>query len=330
MVHVRNNQKAIISLDKKMDAIKTKIKGGKQNIKDNKRLSSMTKSIDTLSLSDNMTTEGRRQKVFIVIGINTAFSSRKRCDSVRETWMPTGLDLLKLEKEKGIIIRFMIGHTGSGNGVLDQAIDEEEAQHKDFLRLDHVEGYLELSAKTKAFFSAAFAKWDAEFYVKVDDDIHVNLGTLSATLFRHHMKPRVYVGCMKSGPVLYQKGVKYHEPEHWKFGEIGNKYFRHATGQLYAISKDLAEYISINQEILHMYVNEDVSLGSWFIGLEVEHVDDHSMCCGTEDCQWKLKGGDVCVASFDWECSGICKSVDKMKDVHTKCGEDSEALWHAL
>lgn len=42
------------------------------------------------------------------------------------------------------------------------------------------------------------------------------------------------------------RGVKYHEPEYWKFGEEGNKYFRHATGQIYAISKDLATYISIN------------------------------------------------------------------------------------
>lgn len=32
-----------------------------------------------------------RTKVFIVIGINTAFSSRKRRDSVRETWMPQGI-----------------------------------------------------------------------------------------------------------------------------------------------------------------------------------------------------------------------------------------------
>lgn len=30
------------------------------------------------------------QKAFVVIGINTAFSSRKRRDSVRETWMPRG------------------------------------------------------------------------------------------------------------------------------------------------------------------------------------------------------------------------------------------------
>lgn len=30
------------------------------------------------------------QKAFVVIGINTAFSSRKRRDSVRKTWMPKG------------------------------------------------------------------------------------------------------------------------------------------------------------------------------------------------------------------------------------------------
>ena len=33
--------------------------------------------------------------------------------------------------------------------------------------------------------------------------------------------------------------------------------------------------------ILHRYANEDVSLGSWFIGLDVEHIDDRSFCCGT-------------------------------------------------
>ena len=96
---------------------------------------------------------------------------------------------------------------------------------------------------------------------------------VGSTLSRHRSKPRVYIGCMKSGPVLAQKwameyfqfsliifsfyhrcwsslslrGVKYHEPEYWKFGEEGNKYFRHATGQIYALSKDLATYISVNR-----------------------------------------------------------------------------------
>ncbi|KAI4337754.1 hypothetical protein L6164_016131 [Bauhinia variegata] len=269
-----------------------------------------------------------KKKAFIVIGINTAFSSRKRRDSVRETWMPQGEQLLQLEREKGIVIRFMIGHSATSNSILDRAIDSEEAQHKDFLRLEHVEGYHELSAKTKIFFSTAVAKWDADFYVKVDDDVHVNLGVLASTLARHRSKPRVYIGCMKSGPVLSRKDVKYHEPEYWKFGEEGNKYLRHATGQIYAISKDLATYISINQPILHKYANEDVSLGAWFIGLEVEHIDDRSMCCGTPpDCEWKAQAGNICVASFDWSCSGICKSVEKIKYVHSKCGEGDAAVW---
>ena len=36
----------------------------------------------------------RKKKAFIVIGINTAFSSRKRRDSVRQTWMPQGNNLV--------------------------------------------------------------------------------------------------------------------------------------------------------------------------------------------------------------------------------------------
>lgn len=86
----------------------------------------------------------RKRKYLMVVGINTAFSSRKRRDSVRATWMlqgapfsyfliylscvcHIGLEKLfivlnfcsfgesggnrkKLEEEKGIVIRFVIGH----------------------------------------------------------------------------------------------------------------------------------------------------------------------------------------------------------------------------
>ncbi|XP_058209690.1 probable beta-1,3-galactosyltransferase 2 isoform X1 [Rhododendron vialii] len=295
----------------------------------------------------------RKRKYLMVIGINTAFSSRKRRDSVRATWMPQGDKRMKLEEEKGIVVRFVIGHSATSGGILDRAIEAEDKKHGDLLRLEHVEGYLELSAKTKIFFATAVSMWDADFYVKVDDDVHVNIATLGTTLARHRSKPLAYIGCMKSGPVLAQKyamllsssthscflfltcflvnrGVRYHEPEYWKFGEEGNKYFRHATGQLYAISKDLATYVSINQHVLHKYANEDVSLGSWFIGLDVEHIDDRRLCCGTPpDCEWKAQAGNICVASFDWSCSGICKSVERIKEVHRRCGEGENALWSA-
>ncbi|GLT80649.1 hypothetical protein SLA2020_520780 [Shorea laevis] len=287
-------------------------------------------SSSSLSADMKMDESSGRKRYLMVIGINTAFSSRKRRDSVRATWMLRGEKRKKLEEEKGIIIRFVIGHSATTGGILDRAIEAEDKKHGDFLRLDHVEGYLELSAKTKTYFATAVALWDAEFYVKVDDDVHVNIATLGETLVRHRKKPRVYIGCMKSGPVLSQKGVRYHEPEYWKFGETGNKYFRHATGQLYAISKDLATYISINQHVLHKYANEDVSLGSWFIGLDVLHIDDRRLCCGTPpDCEWKAQAGNICVASFDWTCSGICRSADRIKEVHRRCGEGEKALWSA-
>lgn len=41
---------------------------------------------------------------------------------------------------------------------------------------NHVEGYHELSSKTQIYFSTAVAKWDADFYIKVDDDVHINIG----------------------------------------------------------------------------------------------------------------------------------------------------------
>lgn len=35
------------------------------------------------------------------------------------------------------------------------------------------------------------------------------------------------------------------------------------------------------RHVLHKYTNEDVSLGAWFIGLDVQHIDDRRLCCGT-------------------------------------------------
>ncbi|XXG70855.1 hypothetical protein AAC387_Pa07g0245 [Persea americana] len=320
-----NTHEAIQSLDKAISTLQM----GQNATQSAQEIAGLGSS---LYISSSASRKGlTRKKAFVVIGINTAFSSRKRRDSVRETWMPQGESLQQLEREKGIVIRFMIGHSVTSNSILDRAIDSEESHHNDFLRLDHIEGYHELSAKTKIFFSTAVAKWDAEFYVKVDDDVHVNLGMLVATLARHRLKPRVYIGCMKSGPVLAQKNVKYHEPEYWKFGEEGNRYFLHATGQIYAISRELATYIEVNQPILHKYANEDVSLGAWFIGLEVEHINESNMCCGTPpDCEQKAETGNACIASFDWSCSGICKSVEKIKNVHARCGEGDGAVWSAL
>jgi len=78
----------------------------------------------------------------------------------------------------------VIGHSATPGGVLDRAIDAEEEEHRDFLRLEHVEGYHELSTKTRVYFATALSLWNADFYVKVDDDVHLNLGEPSSFLAR--------------------------------------------------------------------------------------------------------------------------------------------------
>ncbi|XP_028774712.1 beta-1,6-galactosyltransferase GALT31A-like [Neltuma alba] len=317
---VSQTRDVIMQLDKTMSSLEMQLAAARAAKNKHKEQYPIFASSEGEQIKDE-------RKIFFVMGIITAFSGRKRRDSIRKTWMPQGKELSKLEIEKKIIIRFVIGHSATPGGVLDQAIDEEDGKSKDFLRLSHMEGYHTLSSKTQTFFSTAVAKWDAEFYIKVDDDVHVNLGVIGSMLARHRSKPRVYIGCMKSGLVLATKSVKYHEPEHWKFGEEGNKYFRHAAGQIYVISKDLATYISANGHILHKYANEDVSLGSWFIGLDVEHIDERSLCCGTPDCEWKAEAANPCGASFDWSCNGICKSAERMGEVHQLCGEGDAAIW---
>ena len=41
-----------------------------------------------------------------------------------------------------------------------------------------------MSGKTKAYFATAVSLWDADFYVKVDDDVHVNIGNLLVRTLR--------------------------------------------------------------------------------------------------------------------------------------------------
>lgn len=61
------------------------------------------------------------KKAFVVIGINTAFSSKSRRDSIRETWLPKGAYFLNLNSDpdlrclvsqtKGKFIPSMFGST---------------------------------------------------------------------------------------------------------------------------------------------------------------------------------------------------------------------------
>ncbi|XP_010555709.1 PREDICTED: hydroxyproline O-galactosyltransferase HPGT1 isoform X2 [Tarenaya hassleriana] len=225
-----------------------------------------------------------KRKPLVVIGIMTNFANRKKRDAVRQAWMGTGASQKKLENEKGVIARFVIGRSPNQGDSLDRNIDNENSQTNDFVILENlVEAPEEATKKAKLFFAYAADRWDAQFYAKANDNIYVNIDALGSALATHSVNPRAYIGCMKSGevfsePLAVGRNHKWYEPEWWKFGDK-KSYFRHASGEMYVITNALARFISINRDILHAYAHDDVSAGSWFIGLDVKHIDEGKFCC---------------------------------------------------
>ncbi|XP_023538069.1 hydroxyproline O-galactosyltransferase HPGT3-like [Cucurbita pepo subsp. pepo] len=220
------------------------------------------------------------RKLLAVIGVYTGFGSRLKRNVFRGSWMPKGDALKKLE-EKGVVIRFVIGRSANRGDSLDRNIDKENSSTKDFLILEgHEEADDLLPKKAKFFFSAAVQNWDADFYVKVDDNIDLDLEGLIGLLERRRGQDGSYIGCMKSGDVIADEGKQWYEPDWWRFGDE-KSYFRHASGSLVILSKNLARYININSASLKTYAHDDVSVGAWMIGIQATHIDDSRLCCSS-------------------------------------------------
>ncbi|KAI7743867.1 hypothetical protein M8C21_030316 [Ambrosia artemisiifolia] len=218
------------------------------------------------------------KKLLAVIGIYTGFGSRLQRNAFRGSWM-AGVDSVKELEERGIVIRFVIGRSPNRGDSLDRNIDEENHMKNDFLILDDFEETDEESSKkAKFFFSSAVQNWDAEFYVKVDKDIQLDLEELIEFLESLRGQDSLYVGCMKSGEVVSEVGKEWYEPEWWKFGDE-RLYFQHAAGSLYILTRNFAQYININSASLKTYAHEDTSVGSWMMGIRANYIDDNRLCC---------------------------------------------------
>ena len=72
-------------------------------------------------------------------------------------------------------------------------IQEEIKAYGDILRLDMVDTYADLSLKTLKMFSVLPAKYDADFYFKIDDDVAVNVDALAAYLAAKRNQGNLYL-----------------------------------------------------------------------------------------------------------------------------------------
>ncbi|XP_024400805.1 probable beta-1,3-galactosyltransferase 14 [Physcomitrium patens] len=265
-------------------------------------------------IDDGKRKESVRPKVLAFVGINTGFDSGPRRKVLRETWFPsTPEKLASLEKSTGLVFRFVIGHTADSRKM--KALEEEAEEHKDFLCIDSEETYNKLNLKTLAYFRTAYALFDAEFYMKIDDDIYLRPDRLATLLSKPRESPRTYLGCMKKGPVVTSPSYKWYEPKAFM---IGSEYFLHAYGPIYGLSREVvANFAATKNQMYRMFMNEDVTIGAWMLAMDVEHEDNRDICataCGpTSIAVWDLP-----------KCSGLCDPTKRMPELHMNdtCSKD--------
>ncbi|TYJ39195.1 hypothetical protein E1A91_A04G049800v1 [Gossypium mustelinum] len=158
-----------------------------------------------------------------------------------------------------------------------------------------------------AFFKAAYALFDSEFYVKADDDIYLRPDRLSLLLVKERSHSQTYLGCMKKGPVFTDPKLKWYEPLSFL---LGKEYFLHAYGPIYALSADVvASLVALRNDSFRMFSNEDVTIGAWMLAMNVNHEDNRALC--EPECTQSS------VAVWDIpKCSGLCNPEKKMLELH--------------
>lgn len=248
---------------------------------------------------------GDREKVLAVIGVHTEHGSAARRAALRATWFPPNPEgIVSLEHGTGLSFRFVTGRPKDKDKMED--LQKEADIYHDFLFIDADED-TNPPQKMLAFFKAAYHMFNAEFYVKADDDIYLRPDRLAALLAKERPQHRTYIGCMKKGPVVNDPNMKWYESS-WEL--LGNEYFTHASGLLYALSSEAAEALAAaKSDSLRMFDYEDVTIGAWMLAMNVKHEDNRAMCDST--CT------PTSIAVWDSKkCSGTCNIADKIMQLH--------------
>ncbi|EPS63358.1 hypothetical protein M569_11427 [Genlisea aurea] len=253
--------------------------------------------------------DSKRRKVMGFVGVQTGFGSGSRRRALRQTWFPSDHQQLeRLEESTGLVFRFVIGKTSDSSKMVE--LKKEVAEYDDFMLLDIEEKYSKLPYKTLAFFKAAYALYDADFYVKADDDIYLRPDRLSLLLAKERSHSQTYIGCMKKGPVFTDPKLKWYEP---LSNLLGKEYFLHGYGPIYALSAEVVRSLAaLRNGSFRMFSNEDVTIGSWMLAMNVNHEHVKELCA--------VECSASSIAVWDIpKCSGrLCNPETKMVELHGK------------
>ncbi|CAI5503467.1 unnamed protein product [Closterium sp. Naga37s-1] len=192
-----------------------------------------------------------RKRVLGFVGVQTGFKNRRKRALLRETWFPgTPEEHARVEAALGLAFRFIVGHSASAEE--EQLLQAENSTHGDLLRIDVDEGYLNLNHKTLVYFTALFKLYEAEFYVKADDDIYLIPGSnvddedkmlLAALEFYLLLPVSVLFPADRLSALIAKPrdSPRTFEP---KSELLGSHYFVHPFGSIYALSYGVVQILN--------------------------------------------------------------------------------------
>jgi len=135
--------------------------------------------------------------VTMLILVTSSISHSDRRLAIRETWGSQQM----LDRSQ-VKILFLLGNTATPDEALEEDIETENENYNDILREDFLDSYQNLTLKTLGGvkWGAIFCS-QAQFVLKTDDDMYVNVPLLTSYLATEYSGvDKVITGCVKNGP----------------------------------------------------------------------------------------------------------------------------------
>lgn len=211
--------------------------------------------------------------VTLLIMIVSAPPNIKARRAIRQTWLTT--------QQREIQGRFVIG-VGGLSPSNKQELEKELRDNGDLILLDIEDTYERLTFKVLKMIEHAYNHSPgSRFLMKCDDDTFVNTPLLAQEIVESaYSQPRVYWGFFDGRAPVQKKG-KWSEVSY----QICDRYVPYALGGGYIISWKVVEFLARSADDLKLFKNEDVSLGAWLAGIQVERIHDERF-----DTEWKSRG----------------------------------------
>lgn len=251
-----------------------------------------------------------------VILVQSEPQNQKTRYAVRSSWGHAA-------PRSNMVVRFLIENTFSG--IFEGMIVKEAESSSDIILIETEAGKSKHAHRVLKGLSRAVKDVSAAFYFLSLDKIIIFPDRLSSLLDSLRDRGDIYMGSMKSGPVVRDSSSRWFEEKHWRFGDAKGEnndpqYPRHARGHFYGFSAPVARFLARNKEVLHAYSNEDVTVGTWMLGLNVDYVDEGLLNCDIKSCgsQDYRSRGSKCAVFSESPCKGLC-SDEAMIDMFTKC-----------